>query len=288
MTPSRDAIAEVARELYALPPDAFTAARNDRAKADPAIGKEVKAFKKPSVAAWAVNLLAARRGDELEQVLALGAALREAQDDLDAKSLRELTRQRRQVIAALGRAAAELAEEAGHPISGATRDEVEQTLQAGLAEPAAAAAVRSGRLVRALAFAGLESVDLSGAVAGGEPDAPAAPARKPSAGAAAAKPVKRLKDQARKKAEEAEAAAREVQDELDRLEGEADEALAARDRLEAQREELIARLDQLEEQLASSARDATTLQHRRERAERDAERAAAAADRARERAAEFD
>jgi hypothetical protein len=287
MTSHPDALAQVARELYALPPDQFTAARNERAKADGTLGTAIKAFTKPSVAAWAVNLLATRRGAELDQLLALGEALREAQDDLDAQSLRELTRQRRQVISALGRTAAGLAEEAGHPISAPAREDVEQTLQAGLAEPAAAAAVRSGRLVRTLSSAGLEPVDLIGAVAGGEPDA-VAPARKPARRAEQAKSVKRLKDQAQKKADEAEAAARESRDELDRLEREVDDALSTRDRLEGEREELIARLDALEEQLATAARDATTLQHRRERAERSHERAAAEAERARERAADFD
>jgi hypothetical protein len=287
MTSHPDALAQVARELYVLPPDRFTAARNDRAKANEALGGGIKAFTKPSVAAWAVNLLAARRGDEVDQLLALGDALREAQDELDAQSLRELTRQRRQVISALGRAAGALAEEAGHPISTAAREDVEQTLQAGLTDPAAAAAVRSGRLVRALVSAGLESVELSGAVAGGEPDA-VAPARKPARRAEQAKSVKRLKEQAQKKADEAEAVAREARDTLERLEREADEAVSARDALEAQREELIAQLDELEERLATAAKDATTLQHQRERAERTAERADTEAQRAHERAADFD
>ena len=287
MTSHPDALARVARELYVLPPNQFTAARNDRAKADDALGGGIKAFAKPSVAAWAVNLLVARRGDEVDQLLALGDALREAQDELDAQSLRELTRQRRQVISALGRDAAALAEEAGHPISPAAREDVEQTLQAGLADPAAAAAVRSGRLVRTLVSAGLESVELGGAVAGGEPDA-VAPARKPARRAEQSKSVKRLKEQAQKKADEAEAVAQEARDALKRLEREADDALAARDQLEGEREELIARLDELEEKLATAAKDATTLRHQQERAERAAERADSEAQRAHERAADFD
>ncbi len=66
------------------------------------------------------------------------------------------------------------------------RDEVAATLEAGLSDPASADAVRSGRLVRALSYAGFGGVDLDGAVAAPgrsatkereEPDAGRAPPR---------------------------------------------------------------------------------------------------------------
>src|SRR6478735_10130604 len=49
----------IAVELYALPPDDFTSARNARAAAaDRSLAARVKTLRKPTAAAWAVDLLA--------------------------------------------------------------------------------------------------------------------------------------------------------------------------------------------------------------------------------------
>ena len=49
----------IAAELYALPPEEFTEARNARAAtADRALAASVKALRKPTASAWAVDLLA--------------------------------------------------------------------------------------------------------------------------------------------------------------------------------------------------------------------------------------
>lgn len=63
-------LAAAASELYGLPPGDFTAARNERAKAARAEGnallaKQVGRLPKPSTAAWAINMLARRRAQEL-------------------------------------------------------------------------------------------------------------------------------------------------------------------------------------------------------------------------------
>ncbi len=82
----------IAAELYALPPAEFTAARNREAgMADRSIAAQVKALRKPTVAAWAVNLLA--REGQLGEALELSAALREAQEDLDAAELARLNQE---------------------------------------------------------------------------------------------------------------------------------------------------------------------------------------------------
>ena len=156
-------------ELYALPPEEFTTARDAAAKqakaaGDPAAGKELKALRRPSVAAWLVNRLAAEQGALLEQLLALGPALAEAQSAGHADDLRALGRQRRQLVEAVAGTAVSAA---GRPVAGPVRDEVVSTLEAALADPSSAEAVRSGRLVRALSYAGFGEVDLSGAVAAG-------------------------------------------------------------------------------------------------------------------------
>ena len=95
----------------------------------------------------------------------LGEELQEAQRTLAGDRLRELSAQRRQVINDLLPAASDLASEADQPASAAVLGEVRATLEAALADPGARAAVRSGRLTKALAYAGLGEVDLSAALA---------------------------------------------------------------------------------------------------------------------------
>ncbi len=165
----------LANELYGLPPGEFTRARNDAAKqADKLERDRIMALKKPSAAAWVVNLLVRHRPDQVEQLLELGEQLREAQGDLDRDALVELSRQRRQLVGALAKGGAALADVAGQKVSNSVVDEVAQTLQAGMSDADAAAAVRTGRLVRSLEAIGL-TVDLDGAVAG---DALASPRAK--------------------------------------------------------------------------------------------------------------
>ncbi|WP_205783022.1 transposase [Microbacterium sp. ABRD28] len=169
----------VAAELYALRPDEFTVARNARAQAaSRALGTRIRALRKPAASAWAVDLLA--REGLLAEVLELAAALREAQDDLDARELQRLGRERRALVQALTRQAVSLAADQGVTVSAAARDDVAATITAALLDPLAGAAVATGRLIRPLEATGVDPVDLSEAVGGsipGVPDAPARPAR---------------------------------------------------------------------------------------------------------------
>jgi hypothetical protein len=152
-------------DLYALPPEEFTAARD-------ALGPAHKKLRKPTVAAWVVNTLVRQEPALLEQLLALGADLAAAQSGRDAAALRTLGDQRRQLVAAVANRAVELVD---RPVSPAVREEVQATLEAALADPPSAAAVVSGSLVRSLSYAGFGGVDLEGAVAA--VPAPAAPAK---------------------------------------------------------------------------------------------------------------
>ena len=85
-----------------------------------------------------------------------------AQSGGDADALRTLGAQRRELVEAVVGAAVGLA---GRTVTAAVREEVAATLEAALSDPASADAVRSGRLVRPLSYAGFGGVDLSGAVA---------------------------------------------------------------------------------------------------------------------------
>jgi hypothetical protein len=113
---------EVADELYGLPPEQFTAARNARAKEAKAAGDSetaarIAALRKPTVLAWLVNLLVRELPDEIGGFLDLGDALREATATLSGPVLRQLSGQRHRLVQALVRQARELARQTGYRIT---------------------------------------------------------------------------------------------------------------------------------------------------------------------------
>jgi hypothetical protein len=145
----------VTDELYGLRPERFTAARDERAAAalaagDRALAERISRLRRPSLSAWAGNLLVRDRPDQVEPLINLGAALRQAHRDLDGDQLRELMHQQRLLLGALSRQAAQLAARAGHPLGADTQREVRETLQAVLADPDAAQQWASGRLTKPL------------------------------------------------------------------------------------------------------------------------------------------
>ena len=109
-------------ELYALPLADFTRVRNDLAAQAKARGRKqlaesIKQLRKPTASAWAVNMLVRHHPEEITELLALGAKLREAQSSLAGEALRELTKQRRQAVAALARMARVVAVGYGQKLS---------------------------------------------------------------------------------------------------------------------------------------------------------------------------
>ncbi|GAT73223.1 hypothetical protein MHM582_1708 [Microbacterium sp. HM58-2] len=165
-------LTEIAAELYLEPPAAFTAARDAivRSTTDKALAAQIRKLKRPSVAAWVVNVFATERSTQLGEALRLAEELHEAQADLDAATLSALGRERRTLTNRLAQNAADLAESRGERVTPATLEAVRQTLSAAFFDAGAAAAVASGRLVRELDPSG--DVDVAGAVAGGEAAAP--------------------------------------------------------------------------------------------------------------------
>jgi hypothetical protein len=160
-------VLEIAEDLYGLPLPEFTPARDGKAKelkGEPEAAT-VKALRKPSTAAWVVNLLVRFETEQVDQMLQVGAALRAAQADLDATQLRALTVQRRQLTAAVTVRARALARERGVRVTESVADLVEQTLTAAMIDEGAAAAVRSGLLVTTLVATGFSAVDVASAVA---------------------------------------------------------------------------------------------------------------------------
>src|SRR4051794_9840991 len=163
----------VAEDLYGLPPDEFTAARDETAKQapDPALKRAIKSLRKPTVSAHAVNDLVREHPDEIDDLLDLGNDLRSAMTG-DKGDVRRLTEQRRDLISSL----------VAPDLPAAVRDDVTATLEAATADRELGAAVRSGRLVKPLRYAGFGAMpDLDDVVA---TPVPQRPARKKQTGAA--------------------------------------------------------------------------------------------------------
>jgi hypothetical protein len=149
------AAARAGDELFGLPPEEFVAARDElarrlRREGDAEAAKQVKALRRPSLSAWAVNRLARERGRALGPLLAAGERLRAAHQAAlageGAAELRSAAKAEREAVAGLVETALELLREAGHPTTDATRDRVAATLHAAAASPEAADLVRNGRL----------------------------------------------------------------------------------------------------------------------------------------------
>ena len=162
-------LASAAEELYALSPGDFTAARDERVarartSGDRDLARAIGALRRPAVSAWLVNQLVRESGDQVGELLALGESLRQAQQDLAGEQVRELSTQRRRLVAALVAEAKRLAERDGRPVGLQVEREVDATLQAVLADADAAAAVRAGCLASPLSYAGLGVGDEAGAV----------------------------------------------------------------------------------------------------------------------------
>ena len=162
-----DELTEIADRLYAVPAVGFTEARNAAAREvdDKALATQVKKLKKPSVAAWSINLLVRRESAQIDSVLELAESLRAAAEALDGDELRALTRQRRQLTTALASTARSLAREAGVRLTGPVVEQVEGMLNAAMIDPVAAQAVRTGRVLSAFTSTGVSELDVSSVIA---------------------------------------------------------------------------------------------------------------------------
>jgi hypothetical protein len=252
-------VAQISDELYALPPQAFTAARDTyvaqaRIDGDTAAAKQLAALKRPSIVGYLVNLLALQRADALERLLSL-AGRRAA----DGAAVRELSAQRRHEMQSLLTLSVELAGQAGVPAP--TRNqlaEVESTLSAALVDEQAAALVRSGRVLKALSYGGFGSwepptgAEASTATAStGTASTEAAPS-----GVIQAAPPPAVDPQ-------------QAQNRLDAAEQAVADARTLEQAANGRVEQLAAEIERLKEQLDSANRDARTARQARLNAERE-------------------
>src|SRR6516165_7029307 len=175
-------LASAAEALYALSPGDFTAARDERAAEARAAGdrdlaQAIGGLRRPVVSAWLVNQLAREARDQVAELVALGESLRQAQQDLAGERVRELSAQRRTLVAGLVAEAKRIAARDGRPAGLQVEREVDATLQAALADSGAAAAVQAGCLASPLSYAGLGVGDAASVATRGRRAPTAAPAR---------------------------------------------------------------------------------------------------------------
>ncbi len=171
-------LAAVKARLYALPPEEFVQARNAEAeRAHGSLKRQIRALRRPTLAAWLVNLLAAHHGGELAALLAIGERLRDAQRAPNGQDLRELSTERQVMLASLVTLVRGLATEHGRKVREDTFWEVETTLRAALADPGLASEVRAGTLVRSAEYSGLGLAPAAEPGDGSAPARTAAPAR---------------------------------------------------------------------------------------------------------------
>ncbi|MFC4377228.1 hypothetical protein ACFO5K_24410 [Nocardia halotolerans] len=246
-------IDEVAGELYGLDPGEFVSTRTERAAqaradGDRALAKAITALRKPTIAAWTVNLLARHAPKEMAALLDLGDALRSAQRQLSGDKLRALGTQRQQVVNAMTKRAGELAAEHDRPASEQVLREVGQTLTAALADPDVADQVRAGILPATVTYDGFGPAGLV-AITGGKTSAPTerASTRRPKPSAEDTEAARRAEAQqelddaesglqaARTDREEAETAAAQAKSDLEQTEARIAELRAELEHAEQQR-----------------------------------------------------
>lgn len=173
----------VADELYGLSPDDFIAtrtARQNQAKGDgdKELAEAIHRLPKPNAVAWLANQLVRQHPGDIQNLLDLGAGMRDATANLSG-DLRELSRQQHRVIRALVQQAERLAKAAGRPVSATTARSLEETFYAALADPVAADAVAAGRLAVGLRPAGFVGMGEVGSPGGASTTKPR-PAKKPA------------------------------------------------------------------------------------------------------------
>lgn len=257
-------------ELFTLPPDEFTQARDRlvkelRATGDADRAAQVKALRRPTLAAWALNQLARDDPEGLQRLRDAGDALareqRRALAGLDSSGLRPAQETRRQVTEGLLQQALSVLRDAGvapDPHADALRG----ALDAAALDVESSRALLHGRLSRPpdppSGFGSLSALS-------------AVPSNDPPARAASAAQEQRI-DEARRRLEAAQAEARAQRAEAD----------AAAEQAQRKADDV----QNLERELAHARRRAETADTRAQAARERAERAEAAVARRQEEVAQ--
>lgn len=259
-----DALAD---ELYGLPPERFIDARNARVKELRAKGERQRAeviskLAKPSPPAWLANLLVRTRPRVIDELLGIGDDLRSAQQRGAGDDTRRLSVRRQELIRQLVEAAAEETGATGHSIGGSHQRQLEETLEAAVADPSAASDLRAGRLTQAMAHVGFGEV---AAVRRSRPP----PARsRPQAGldGPAGRERDRRGEQRRRARDKAGATLVEARADLTAAERTVGEARGRRDAAAASRRQAAKALKEAEREARESALELGRAEQKRQRA----------------------
>lgn len=258
-------VGSVAEELYGLAASEFTVARDRQAVAarqagDRTLAAEIKKLRRPTASASLANTLVRQRPDQVDGLLSVGAAMRDAQARLEGDELRRLSQEGQRLIGALSNEARRVAGETGQQVSDATGRELDGTLHAALADAGAGEALRSGCLTTPLQYSGFGMVDVAGAVAVPTKAARAKPAppkpapARPAKAAAAAAPAAPEPDLSEVRAELVAA-----KKEANLLARRAEIARRRRDDLGDQVRQLREQLEQTEARAVTTAAEADEL-----------------------------
>jgi hypothetical protein len=261
--------------LYKLPPNEFTAARNDLAKRAGQRGSEIRKLAKPPLGAWAVNQLYWYDRESYDALIEAAEELRTAHTAVLSGKRGDLRFTGKEHDEALERALKRtlaLLADAGHPVTDATRNAVAQTLRAlPSGDP-------PGRLSRTLAPGGFEmlaGITVKGRGAGTRPARPAEP--KPPAKPEPKQKADPVEERRQAKAREEAAAAakglRQAEHEARRAEFESARAARAAARADETLTDARAALEAARSRLAGAETEARSA----EKAKQAAERARAAA-----------
>lgn len=160
-------VSPAAEFLFELKPEAFTAERDRLAKelkksGDDEESAAVKALKRPSVTAYALNLVARRHGKLIEDLLDAGERMRTA---TSRGKMDEAKADRQKAIALITGQAAELMGEEDRPVTAQVREKITETLLAAATDDETRESLKSGTLLKEAVSSGF-----GGAVTSFEPE----------------------------------------------------------------------------------------------------------------------
>jgi len=242
-----------ADDLFTLDPTEFTAARDRlaaelRKAGDKEGAAEVKALRRPTVTAWALNQLARRHGDEVRLLLDASAEVARAQAEAasggDTAAFRRLTKERRDLVHRLAAAGAAVLDEREPGSGPARRDALVSAIEAASMDEEGGSALLAGRLTAepqpASGFGGF----LTAAVTAAEGTGRAGPSR------GEVRAARDRAERARQAATEAEEAAAVAGEKAAALERQLEDARSRAERARARAEEAARAADEAERGVA--------------------------------------
>lgn len=165
---------EAAAALYLVSPEEFTSERDRLARELKEAGEseaalKVKSLKRPTVAAYALNLIASRQPAEIKSLLEADDQLRNA-STRDEMETAKLTRQR--TITSITTAALSILREQARSTGNQIKEKISETLLAVANDDDARELLENGTLTREIAPGNIAAASVFGLLESDEPDEP--------------------------------------------------------------------------------------------------------------------